>query len=64
MAAQYLASWVYFFSLQRKVKTILPYFHHLRQSIQEWTKYNFWNTAFKNLKGYGLFKQTISLQIF
>ena len=24
------------------------------QGIQEWTKYNLWKTAFKNLKGYGL----------
>ena len=34
------------------------------QFIQEWTKYNLWKTAFKKLNGYGLLKQTISVQIF
>ena len=32
------------------------------QSIQEWTKWNLWKTAF-NLKWYGLLKQNILLQI-
>ena len=29
------------------------------QSIQEWTKWNLWKTAFKNLKWYGLLKQAV-----
>ena len=32
------------------------------QSIKEWTKENLWKTTLKNLKGYGLLKQTIFLQ--
>ena len=27
---------------------------HMGQGIQEWSKQNLWNTAFKNLKWYGL----------
>ena len=30
-----------------------------KKGIQEWTKQILWKTAFKNLKGYGLLKQTI-----
>ena len=33
-------------------------------SLGQWTKQNLRKTAFKNLKGYCLLKQTISLQIF
>ena len=37
----------------------------MRQSILEWTRENLWKTQpLKNLKGYGLPKQTISLHIF
>ena len=34
------------------------------QIFQEWTKQNLRKTGFKKLEGYGLLKQTISLQIF
>ena len=37
---------------------------HLGQNNQEWTNYNLWKTAFKNLKGDGILKQTISPQNF
>ena len=39
---------------------------NMRQSIQEWTKWNLWKTALKNFEliWSGLLKQTISLQIF
>ena len=42
------------------------FLRHLRHflSIQEWTKQNLWKVAFKNIKWYGLLKQTIPLQIF
>ena len=36
----------------------------MRQSIQEWTSKFCGRQPLKNLKGYGLLKQTISLQIF
>ena len=32
---------------------------YVGQSIQEWTKWNLWKTAFKKFKWYGLLKQTI-----
>ena len=34
-------------------------FEDIGPSIQEWTKWNLWKTAFKDLKLYGLLKQTI-----
>ena len=45
--------------MQRKVRN-----QPLGQNIQEWTKYNLRKTAFKNLKEYVCFKQTILLQTF
>ena len=37
---------------------------YLRQSIQEWTKWNLWKTVFKRFEVNGLFKQITCLQIF
>ena len=37
---------------------------YIGQSIQEWTKWNLWKTAFKKYKRIWSAKQTISLQIF
>ena len=49
--------------LEAKVCGLL---RNLGQSIQEWTKWNLWKTAFKKFKVIwsGLLKQTISLQLF
>ena len=36
----------------------------MRQNIQQWTKQNFWRQPLKYLKWFGLFKSTMSVQIF
>ena len=50
--------------MEKNVNLWTTYKQHMVQSIQEWTKYNSWKTAFKKLKEYGLLTYGLSFTNF